>query len=415
MRPSRNIFFVLGLVSVLVCAHAASALTQPPHWVASWAAAQQVPEPANALPVEALHDATARQIFRLSIGGHRLRVHLTNVYGTSPLHFTAVHIARPYATNSSAVDPATDRALTFAGQSDVVVPAGAEYLSDPVEYPVAALTDIAVSFHLDAPPSVETSHPGSRTTSYYMHGDQTAAAQLKDAQHVDHWFQVSAIDVEAAPGSAAIVALGDSITDGRGSTTNGNDRWTNLLAARLNTNPKTRSLAVVNLGLGGNCILSEGLGPTLVARFDRDALTPAGVRWLVIFEGVNDLGALALRSEASAADHAALVDHITAAYRQMIERAHTHGLQVYGATITPWVGSGYYKPSAANEADRQAVNAWIRAAGHFDAVVDFDRVLSDPAHPERLLPAYDSGDGLHPSPAGYKALAASIPLRLFAR
>jgi len=170
---------------------------------------------------------------------------------------------------------------------------------------------------------------------------------------------------------------------------------------------------VSNQGIGGNHVLTDGLGPNVLARFDRDVLAPAGVRWLIVFEGVNDLGGLAIRGEVPAEQHAALVARLIAAYQQIIERAHAHGLRVYGATITPYKGSGYYHPGLLSEADRQAVNAWIRAAGHFDAVIDFDVVVRDPAHPEQLLPAFDCGDHLHPSPAGYKALGESIPLDLF--
>jgi lysophospholipase L1-like esterase len=212
-----------------------------------------------------------------------------------------------------------------------------------------------------------------------------------------------------------VVALGDSTTDGHAATTNGNDRWPDVLAARLQASKKTQDVGVSNQGIGGNHLLTDGLGPNVLARFDRDVLAPAGVRWLIVFEGVNDLGGLARNGEVSADQHTALVEKVIAAYEQIIARAHAHGLRVYGATITPYTGSDYYHPGQWSEADRQAVNAWIRAAGHFDAVIDFDAVVRDPAHPEHLLPAFDCGDHLHPSPAGYKALGESIPLSLFAK
>jgi lysophospholipase L1-like esterase len=224
------------------------------------------------------------------------------------------------------------------------------------------------------------------------------------AKHVDHWYQVSAIDAMTEQGSSVVVALGDSITDGHGATTNGNDRWTDVLAARLQGDPAMRSIGVSNQGIGGNHLLTDGLGPNALARFDRDVLAPAGVRTVIVFEGVNDLGGLARNSEVAQADHVAEVARVLAAYQQMIERAHAHGLRVIGGTITSYVGSAYYHPGPLSEADRQAVNAWIRAAGHFDAVVDFDAVVRDPQHPDQLLPAYDCGDHLHPSPAGYKAM-----------
>jgi lysophospholipase L1-like esterase len=382
-------------------------------WVASWGASQQIPEPQNALTAEDLRDATVRQIFHLSAGGAALRVHLSNAFGTEALHFTSVHIARPVSTSSSAIDPATDRALTFAGSTDVTVPPGAEFVSDAVDGPVAALSDVAVTFHLDAVPARQTGHPGSRATSYFVHGDFVSARDLPDAKRVDHWYQVSAIDVQAAGPAGSIAVLGDSITDGHGAKTNGNDRWTDVLAARLQASPGTRGLGVSNQGIGGNHLLTDGLGPNALARFDRDVLATAGVRWVIVFEGVNDLGGLARNGEVTPADHAALVQRVLAAYEQMILRAHAHGLRVIGATITPYVGSDYYHPGALSEADRQAVNVWIRAAGHFDAVIDFDAVVRDPEHLDRLLPAFDCGDHLHPSPAGYKAMGEAVSLSLF--
>lgn len=384
------------------------------HWVASWGASQQIPEPANALPYDDLRDATVRQIFHLSVGGAALRVHLSNAFGTAPLHFTSVHIAKPEPGASPAIDPASDKALTFSGEADVTIPAGAEAISDPISYSIAPLSDLAVSFHIDEPPMPETGHPGSRATSYYLRGDSVAKANLSDAKHVDHWYQVSEIDVGAPPEAGTIAALGDSITDGHGATTNGNDRWTDVLAARLQASPATREIGVSNQGIGGNHLLTDGLGPNALARFDRDVLAPAGVRWLIVFEGVNDLGGLARNGEVTPAEHAAFVERVLTALQQIVARAHAHGIRVFGATITPYVGSNYYHPGPLSEADRQAVNQWIRAAGHFDAVIDFDAAVRDPAQPDRLLGAYDCGDHLHPSPAGYKAMGDSIPIELFA-
>jgi lysophospholipase L1-like esterase len=248
-----------------------------------------------------------------------------------------------------------------------------------------------------------------------VRGDAVAAPALADAAKVDHWYQISEIDVRAASGTASVVALGDSITDGHGATTNGNDRWTDVLASRLQQSPAKRDIGVVNAGIGGNHLLTDGLGPNALARFDRDVLAPAGVRWVIVFEGVNDLGGLTRLGEVPPAEHKAFVQRIIAAYQQIIARAHAHGLRVIGATITPYVGSDYYHPGPLNEKDRQAVNEWIRAAGHFDATIDFDAVVRDPQWPDRLLPAYDCGDHLHPSPAGYRAMGEAISLSLFAR
>ncbi|MGB8260185.1 MAG: SGNH/GDSL hydrolase family protein [Terracidiphilus sp.] len=386
-----------------------------PAWVASWGASQQIPEPQNELPADGLRDATLRQIVHLSAGGAGLRVHLSNAFGAEPLRLTAVHVARPLSPSTPAIDPASDRALTFAGRAEVTIPPGAEIVSDALGLAVAPLSDLAVSIHFDALPAPQTGHPGSRAASYLAPGNQVSAVELVDPKRIDHWYQLSAVDVAAGKRAAAVVVLGDSITDGHGATANGNDRWTDVLARRLQAEMKTRRIGVVNAGIGGNHLLTDGLGPNVLARFDRDVLAPAGVRWVIVFEGVNDLGGLALAGEQPPAAHAALVERVIAAYRQIAVRAHAHGLRVLGATITPYTGSEYYHPGAAEEADRQAVNAWIRGAGDFDAVLDFDQAVRDLAHPERLLPAYDCGDHLHPSPTGYKAIGESVPLALFAR
>jgi len=418
MKLARKFSSVIGLIVIAASIWAqsgAQAAANAEVWVASWGTSQQVPEPQNALSTEDLRDATVRQIFHLSVGGRALRLHLSNAFGTEALHFTSVHVARPLSSSSSAIDVASDRPLTFAGITDVEVPPGAEFLSDPLDFPVAPLSDLAVTFHLDAPPARQTGHPGSRATSYYVHGDFVSAANLIEPKHVNHWYQVAGIDVQTGPGGAAIAVIGDSITDGHGATTNGNDRWTDVLARRLQDSPSTRNIGVSNQGIGGNHLLTDGLGPNVLSRFDRDALAPAGVQWVIVFEGVNDLGGLARLDEVTAAEHASLVRRVVAAYQQVIARAHAHGLRVYGATITPYVGSTYYHPGPMSEADRQAVNQWIRTAGHFDALIDFDAVVRDPQHPDQLLPIYDCGDHLHPSPAGFKAMGDAVLLDLFRR
>jgi lysophospholipase L1-like esterase len=413
--PEVRMFLLLILSFVVPAARCQAQDAAPPTvWIATWGASQQIPEPRNILPPADLRDATVRQIFHLSVGGATIRVHITNAFGTEPLHFTSVHVARPLAANVPAIDPASDRALTFAGASDVTVPAGADVVSDPIAYAVAPLSNLAVTYHLDEPPEPETSHPGSRATTYYVHGDQVSAATLLNPGTIEHWYQVSEIDVQAAPGAGVIAALGDSITDGHATTTNGNDRWTDVLAARLQQSAATKNVAVLNDGIGGNHLLIDGLGPNALARFDRDVLAPDGIRWVIVFEAINDLGGLARHPEATPADHAELVQRIILAYQQIIDRAHAHGMRVYGATITPDGGSFYYHPESKSEDDRKAVNDWIRAPGHFDAVLDFDAVVRDPQQPDRMLPAYDSGDHLHPGPAGYRAIGNSIPLSLFA-
>lgn len=402
-----------SLVFIVVIGFIASGQAQN-RWVGSWASSQQVPEPRNAMADADLQDATLRQIVHLSLGGPQLRVKISNRYGLEPLHFTSVHIAKPVSPATSAIVPGSDAALTFAGNPDVIVPAGADYLSDPIAYAVPAFADLAITLHLDTAPKQQTGHPGSRATSYFVHGDRVSATELADAKTVEHWYFLAGVDVLAAPNAAAVVALGDSITDGRGSTTNGNDRWTDVLARRLQANPATAQVGVLNQGTGGNRLLFDGLGPNALARFNHDVLAQAGVRWLIILEGINDIGTLPRESDASAADYEALVHRVTAAYQQMVARAHAQGIRVMGATILPFGGSGYAKRGPGGEKARQAINEWIRTPGHFDDVIDFDKAVRDPEHPEQMLAKYDMGDHLHPSAAGYAAMADAIPLSLFA-
>jgi lysophospholipase L1-like esterase len=409
-------FRCLWWLRALVCLLSWRGLPAPasaPAWVGSWAASQQIPEAENALPSDDLRHATLRQIVHLSTGGSTIRVHVSNAFGTAPLHLVSVHIARTLSATASTLAPNTDRALTFHGHSDVIISPGAEFISDPIDFPAPALSDLAISIYYDEPPAQQTGHPGSRATSYLAPGNLVSALDLTRAKKFDHWYQISAVDVQTDRPSAAVVALGDSITDGHGATTNANDRWPDVLARRLQHDQALQALGVLNQGIGGNHVLESGLGPNALARFDRDVLAQTGVRYLIILEGVNDLGAISRAGDTNPAHHAALVERITAAYEQMITRAHAHSIQVFGATILPYTGSDYYHSGPAERADREAVNAWIRAPGHFDAVIDFDRVIADPARPERLLPKYDCGDHLHPSPAGYAAMGQSIRLSLF--
>lgn len=384
------------------------------HWVGSWAASQQLVEPQNSLPVSELRNATLRQIVHLSIGGSTLRVKLSNRYGMAPQRFTGVHIARPQSAASAKIVSGTDKALLFSGSPEVTIPAGADYVSDPVTFPVAPLSDLAITLHIDTPPGQQTGHPGSRATSYIIPGDQLSALDLPDAKQVEHWYFIAGVDLSVISRASAVVTLGDSITDGHGATPNGNDRWPDVLAKKMQALADTRSIAVLNHGIGGNRLLLDGLGPNALARFDHDVLAQAGVLYAIVFEGVNDLGMLTKDGNVSAAEHQQQVHRLTEAYQQIVARAHAHGIRVFGATITPFVGSAFYHPGPDTEADRQAVNEWIRTPGHFDAVIDFDQLVRDPGHRERLLPQYDSGDHLHPSPQGYAAMGETIPLSLFA-
>ena len=339
---------------------------------------------------------------------------LSNAFGNTPLTLHAVRIARPVKVGASDIHPDTDRALTFAGRASVMIPIGAMVVSDQIDFELAPLADLAITIHVRGAPPDVTGHPGSRTTSFFQAGDAVSARALPSAVRVEHWYFLSGIDVAAGPDAAAIAVLGDSITDGRGSTTDGNDRWPDVLARRLQSNDATRDVAVLNHGIGGNRLLSSGLGPNALARLERDVIAQPGVKWLVILEGINDIGArpddlASGRTPATAAD-------IIFALTQIIDRAHSHGILVYGATILPFEGItdlNYY--STEGEADRQRVNQWIRQSGRFDGVIDFDAVTRDPERPSRLSPAVDGGDHLHPSAAGYRIMADAVDLALFRR
>jgi lysophospholipase L1-like esterase len=387
---------------------------QPERWVGAWASSQQVPEPRNALPREALEDATLRQVVRVTAGGPAIRIRLSNAFGTEPLTFSAVHVARPMAPGSPRIEPTSDQAVRFGGQAHVTVPAGADYLSDPVPFPVRPLERIAVTVHLPKTPARQTSHPGSRTTSWTLSGRHVASPDLPGAAPVVHWYQLAGVDVVATADGAAIVTFGDSITDGFGVGPDRDERWPDFLAERLQADPRTRHLSVLNHGIGGNRLLKDELGPNGLARFDRDVLSQAGVRYLVVLIGVNDLGTLTRDGPAPPDAHARLVQEMIGGYRQIVTRARAKGVKVIGATILPFAGTPVYTPTAAHEADRQALNAWIRSPGAFDAVIDLDAVMRDPHRPDRLRPDLDSGDHLHPSIAGYRAMAEAVPLELFA-
>jgi len=370
------------------------------HWVASWGAAQQIPEPANELAAEYWRDGSIRQVVHLTLGGQRFRVRISNAYGTAPLMVDAASVMLAGADNA--------RALAFDGRSSVMIPAGAEYYSDAVDMALKPASDLAVSLYFKEAPARQTGHPGARATTLLAKGNRVNDAVWDDAAKVTRWYALSDVEVQAPRRVGALVAIGDSITDGYGVPADTNTRWPDVLAARLRDNGMT--LGVVNAGIGGGRMLRDGLGPNLVARFERDVLSRAGVTHALVLIGVNDLGGLHRNTPDTPADRQQLLADLKLAHRQLAERARVHGICLIGATVTPYVGSDYYHPEPQNEADRQELNQWIRTSGVFDAVADFDASLRDPAHPDRIKPAYDSGDHLHPSLAGYRALAETVPL-----
>ncbi|MGW4115216.1 GDSL-type esterase/lipase family protein [Actinosynnema sp. NPDC004786] len=391
-------------------------------WVHTWVSAPQRAAPDDLPPAPftgpggVLVDATLRQTARVSIGGDRLRLRFSNAFGGAVLPITAVSVALPAGGRAGvgAVVPGSSRPVTFRGRRGVVVPVGAQVVSDPLDFAVGPEANLTVTVHLaDGQASdLVTSHPGSRTTSYLAAGDHVEADDLPGASTTDHWYFLSGIEVWSQRPAAAVVTLGDSLTDGRGSTTNGNDRWPDRLSARLRSDPATTDVAVLNQGTGGNRVLSDGIGQAALARLDRDVLAQTGVAWLVVFEGINDL----CTAEATPEAQEQLVEDLCAAYEQIVVRAHAHGIKVYGATLAPLGGNeAYDDPDGLRDASRRAVNEWIRGGGAFDAVLDFDAAVRDPEEPRRLLAAYDEGDHLHLGPAGYQALADAVPLGLFAR
>ncbi|GAB1818166.1 SGNH/GDSL hydrolase family protein [Herbidospora sp. RD11066] len=381
-------------------------------WVHAWTSMPQLTEPHNLPPAPftqddlVMNDTTLRQTVRVTAGGRQLRLRFSNAFGGAALPLTKVAVALPANGQAgvAAIKPGSSRPVTFQGRAATTVPVGAQAISDPLSFPVAAGTNLTVTLYLASGQASNnvTSHPGSRTTSHLLADDHVADTDLPGATPTDHWYLLSGI--ETTTEAKALVIVGDSLTDGRGSTTNGNNRWPDLLFNRL------KNVPVLNQAAGGNRVLNDGLGPNVLARLDRDVLSTTGVEWLLVFEGVNDIGT----AEATETAQNQVAADLVAAYEQIIVRAQAQDIRVYGATITPFgANTPYDDPAGLREATRQKVNHWIRTSGRFDTVLDFDRVTRDPANPRQMLPAYDTGDHLHFNPAGYQAIADSVPARLF--
>jgi lysophospholipase L1-like esterase len=361
-------------------------------------------------------DQTLRQIVHTSAGGDRVRVRISNTFGTGPVLIGSAHLA--LRSSGASIVAGSDRALTFSGKSSISIPAGGLVLSDPAVLEVPPLSDLAVSIYLPEPAVADTNHALALQTSYIASGNVTGAASLPGAATTASWNFLTGVDVSGGHRGATVVCLGDSITDGANSTPDTNRRWPDVLARRLQARHELSGIGVLDEGIIGNRILHPTepafgnlFGPAGLARFDRDVLAQAGVRYLIVLLGINDIGhpgsAAPLTDEVSA-------EEIEAGLTQFVSRAHEKGIKVMGATLTPFEGTtieGFYSPE--KEVKRQAVNHWIRTSHTYDAVVDFDAAVRDPSHPARMLPAYDGGDHLHPSDLGQQVMGNAIPLEFF--
>lgn len=367
------------------------------NWVGTWASGQQLTESQNNPPSPGLANNTLRQVVHVSIGGSKLRVRLSNEYGTSDATLTKVHIAN--TAGAGGITTSTDKELLFGGKASVTIPAGKAVTSDAVDFTLAPLSNLTISILFGAQSGGVTGHPGSRTTSYLQTGDAVSSATIASTNSTKHWYFISAVDVMADSDSHSVAILGDSITDGRGTTDDGNDRWPDALAKRMQANTATAKIGVLNLGIGGNTVVSGGLGPTAKARFDSDVVKQTGVKWAIVLEGVNDIN--------NGGTAQSLID----AYKEFVTKAHAANIKIFGGTITP-LGTA----NVGKESVRTQVNTWIRAAGNFDACIDFDNAVHDPNDPKTLLKAYwftGDNDGLHLNPTGYAKMAEAVDLSLF--
>jgi lysophospholipase L1-like esterase len=395
----RSLILALAVVSV----QPLLAKPEAAKWVGTWASSPLLD--AHAKPAEAaLTGATLREVVHVSIGGDMVRVRFSNLYGTSPLLIGAAEIAQ--TLKGSDIVAGSGKALTFHGTPSVSIPPGALAVSDPTPFKFAPLSDVTVSFYLPSPSGPVTEHQLGNATSYHAQGNVVSSATLNAPTTLTSWEYLNGIDTLAPAAAGAVITIGDSITDGAKSTLDTNQRWPDELARRLQADPKYRNLAVLNEGISGNQILRDGAGPNALARFDRDVIAQNGAKYLLILEGINDIGRLHNYPDSglTAAD-------LISALNQMIVRAHAHGIAVIGCTLTPYHGAGYYTDNG--EAIRKAVNDWIRNSGAFDGVVDLEAAVRDPNHPDTFLPADDPGDHLHPNDAGYKAMGDAIDLKLF--
>ena len=392
------------IVLMLVCLLTAGMALAKGQWVGTWGTAPQLVERHNNPPSPGLANNSLRQIVQVSIGGKRVRLKLTNEFSQEATEIRAVELAiAKTAGSSSEIDEKSTVSLTFDGKASVEIPAGGKVVSDPVNFKIGPRQNVAITIHYGASSASVSGHPGSRTTSYLKAGHTT---DFSDAVRTDHWYNILALEVEAPKKAGAVAILGNSITDGRGSTTNEQNRWADVLSRRLLGNKATRQVGVLNMGIGGNCVLGGGLGPAAVNRYERDLFGQEGVKWIILFEAVNDLG-YARNGEQTA-------QRIIDVYKQIIREAHQKGIRVFGATITPFKGNNYY--SDHHEKGRQRLNEWIRTTKMLDGVIDFDQAVGNPQDREAMQRQFlFENDWLHMNAQGYETMGNCIDLNLFTK
>ena len=390
---------------ILACLMMAGVALAQKHWVGTWGTAPQLVENNNNPPSPGLGNNSLRQIVQVSIGGEKVRLKLTNEFSTGSTEIKAVELAlAKTAGSSSEIDESSTVSLTFDGKVGVTMPAKGKAVSDPVDFKIGPRENVAITIHYGSASSTSVSgHPGSRTTSYLKAGNTT---DFSNATKTDHWYTIQTLEVEAPEEAGAVAILGNSITDGRGSTTNQQNRWADVLSQRLLANEPTKQVGVLNMGIGGNCVLGGGLGPAAVNRYQRDLLGQEGVKWIILFEAVNDLG--------GAQNGVQTANRIKEVFKQIIRAAHAKGIYVFGATITPFKGNNYY--SADHEKGRSTLNNWIRTTKMLDGVIDFDEAVRNPENPEAMQSQFlFENDWLHLNAKGYETMGGCIDLNLFTK
>lgn len=387
---------------ILACVLTTGIAQAQEHWVGTWGTAPQLVERHNNPPQPGLSNNSLREIVQVSIGGKKVRLKLTNEFSEEPTEIKGVELSiAKTAGSSSEIDEQSTVKVTFNGSESVTLPAKGKVTSDAVDFTIGERENVAITIHYGTTSPSVSGHPGSRTTSYLKAGN---TSDFTDAIRTDHWYNILALEVDAPKKAGAVVILGNSITDGRGSTTNEQNRWADVLSRRLLKNKKTRQVGVLNMGIGGNCVLGGGLGPAGVKRYPRDLFQQEGVKWIILFEAVNDLG--------YSRNGVQTAERIIEVYKQIITEAHQKGIRVFGATITPFKGNNYF--SEDHEKGRSTLNEWIRTTKELDGVIDFDQAVRNPDDPQAMKSDFlFENDWLHLNAKGYETMGNAIDLKLF--